>query len=77
MIIDFRVRPPYKSYLEAVMFQNLSRSKDFSRRLGMPQAVSVAELSLEKMLLEMREAGITKARHSRKNGQSGFGTDKK
>lgn len=61
MIIDFRVRPPYKSYLEAVMFQNLSRSKDFSRRLGMPQAVSVAELSLEKMLLEMREAGITKA----------------
>lgn len=61
MIIDFRVRPPYKSYLEAVMFKNLPRSKGFSQRLGMPQAPSVAELSLEKMLLEMCEAGITKA----------------
>lgn len=61
MIIDFRVRPPYKSYLDAVMFKNLPRSKGFSQRLGMPQAESVTELSLEKMLLEMKEAGITKA----------------
>jgi len=61
MIIDFRVRPPYKSYLQAVMFKNLPRSKNFSKRLGMPQAASVTDLSLEKMLLEMSEAGITKA----------------
>lgn len=74
MIIDFRVRPPYKSYLEAVMFQNLSRSKDFSRRLGSRSGLC-AELSLEKASGK-REAGITKA-VIQEEWPTGFGTDKK
>lgn len=61
MIIDFRVRPPYKSYLTTVMFRDLPRSKDFSQRLGVSQAPSVSKLSLELMLKEMEKAGITKA----------------
>lgn len=58
MVIDFRVRPPYGSYLNAVMYRNLSRSARFSEKLGMYQAKSVQEKSMELLLQEMDEAGI-------------------
>jgi Predicted metal-dependent hydrolase of the TIM-barrel fold len=60
MIIDFRLRPPYKSYLDAIMYRDLIRSKKMSERIGMYQAESVQKLDLELTLKEMREAGIDK-----------------
>lgn len=60
MIIDFRLRPPYKSYLNAIMYRELARSQKMSERVGMYQAESVQKLDLNLTLKEMREAGIDK-----------------
>ncbi len=60
MIIDFRLRPPYKSYLDAIMYRELERSKKMSERIGMYQAESVQKLDLELTLKEMKAAGISK-----------------
>ncbi|MGN0159133.1 MAG: amidohydrolase family protein [Brotaphodocola sp.] len=60
MIIDFRLRPPYKSYLDAIMYRELARSQKMSERIGMYQAESVKKLDLNLTLQEMKEAGIDK-----------------
>lgn len=60
MIIDFRLRPPYKSYLKAIMYRELERSAGMSRRIGLYQPESVRKLDLGLTMEEMREAGITK-----------------
>ena len=59
MIIDFRLRPPFKSYLKAIMYRDLERSKSMSERIGMYQPESVQKLNLELTMEEMRKAGIT------------------
>lgn len=58
MIIDFRIRPPYGSFLDAIMYRDIDRSASFSKKMGMYQARSVSEKSLELMMEEMDEAGI-------------------
>ncbi|MEL7564559.1 MAG: amidohydrolase family protein [Dehalobacterium sp.] len=61
MIIDFRLRPPYGTYLETIMYRDLEFCEaNFTHRMGMYQAQSVKSRSLELMLQEMDEAGITK-----------------
>lgn len=58
-IIDFRLRPPYGGFLDA----NFSRVKiieRFTNQLGFEQAPSVKQLSMDLLLDEMTEAGITK-----------------
>lgn len=58
-IIDFRLRPPLRGFLNA----NFSRVKiieRFTGQLGFRQADSVRELSIDKLLAEMDEAGIEK-----------------
>ncbi len=60
MIIDFRLRPPYKSYLNAIMYRELERSQKMSERIGMYQPESVRQRNLDLTLKEMREAGIDK-----------------
>ena len=59
MIIDFRCRPPYKSYLSAIMYRDLPRSERMSQRIGMEQAPSVRKLDLELTIQEMDSAGIS------------------
>lgn len=73
MILDVRVRPPYKGYLDTIMFRNTPRTAGISRRLGSPQAPSVSEHSLELMLQEMEQAGITKAVIPGRRANPGFG----
>ena len=59
MIIDFRLRPPYKSYLKTIMYRDLERSKKMSERIGMYQPESVQKLELALTIAEMQAAGIT------------------
>lgn len=59
MIIDFRLRPPFKSYLNAIMYRDLERSKRMSERIGMYQPESVQQQDIALTMREMREAGIT------------------
>ena len=60
MIIDFRLRPPFKSYLNAIMYRDLERSAGMSKRIGMEQPESVQKMDLELTMAEMRRAGIDK-----------------
>lgn len=47
MIIDFRVRPPYKSILEAKLWQKKPRSE---QKWGLPTAQSVIEESMHRSI---------------------------
>jgi len=58
MVIDMRVRPPFKGYLNTIMFRDTKRTEGFTKRLGLEQPQSVRELSTELMLQEMDQAGI-------------------
>jgi hypothetical protein len=62
MIIDFRLRPPYGSYLQTIMYRDPEFCKvNFYNKMGMYQPESAKQHSMELMLQEMDEAGITKA----------------
>ena len=58
MIIDFRLRPPVKPYLSGKMY-NLERNKRLSESMGMYQPPSVLNYSMDMLLDEMDEAGVT------------------
>ena len=58
MIIDFRLRPPVNPYLKGRMY-NLERNKRLSEGMGMYQAKSVLNYSMEMLFEEMDEAGVT------------------
>ena len=49
MIIDFRLRPPYKDFLSTAQY-NLKRNAAVSKRFGMWQAESVKQCSMELFL---------------------------
>lgn len=57
-IIDFRYRPPYKSYRETIMYRDLDRARACSEAFGMRQSPAVAARDLEASLAEMDRAGI-------------------
>ncbi len=59
MIIDFRVRPPYKSLGEGALW-NLERRQSFAKRFGKEIAESTKQKSMELLLKEMDEAGVDK-----------------
>lgn len=61
MIIDVRVRPPYKGYLDTIMFRDTERTAGISKRLGVDQPQSVHSRSMDLMFQEMDQAGITMA----------------
>ena len=58
MIIDFRVRPPYKSIKESLLYTRKPRSEE---KWGLKTSQSIIEESMELFIEEMDEAGITKA----------------
>lgn len=58
-IVDFRVRPPAKGFLESKIYAVAENRKRYTQKLGWPLVVSAAEQSMELFLSEMEEAGIT------------------
>jgi predicted TIM-barrel fold metal-dependent hydrolase len=57
-IIDFRLRPPFGSYLDTVMYSNIERTASSAAKKGMEVARSARERSCEVLLQEMDEAGV-------------------
>lgn len=59
MIIDCRLRPPSRGFLQLSLFRDTARTARMSRSFGMPQAPSTAQCSTELLLQEMDRSGIT------------------
>lgn len=57
-IIDFRLRPPMKSFLKMHMYGNIERSAGMAAGLGMQLSPSAAQKSVDMMFKEMDEVGI-------------------
>jgi len=73
-IIDFRLRPPVGGFLTTIMFREKERTMARTRQLSLEPPPSVLELSVEKLLAEMDEAGVTVGVITGRNTGSGFGT---
>lgn len=58
-IIDFRLRPPLKGFLDLIMYANAERRDQATRRHGMEPARSAQTQSMELLLKEMDAAGVT------------------
>jgi predicted TIM-barrel fold metal-dependent hydrolase len=59
-IIDFRLRPPLKGYLSTIMYSQAARRDRITGYHGMAPARSAQEQSIDLLLKEMDEAGITR-----------------
>ena len=59
MIIDFRMRPPARGFLNIGVYDNVERTAKLTECFSMKQAPSVAQKSPELMLQEMDTAGVT------------------
>ncbi len=57
-VIDFRLRPPMKAFLNMVMYANIDRTARMARGIGMELPPSVRQLSFDLMIKEMDEAGV-------------------
>src|SRR5262245_31500583 len=57
-VIDFRIRPPYKDFLDAVMYAQPERRDRFTRQLGLAPSRAATEKSCDLLIAEMDEAGI-------------------
>lgn len=57
-VIDFRLRPPMKAFLDMVMYANIERTERMARGIGMTLPPSVRQRSFDLMLKEMDEAGV-------------------
>lgn len=56
--IDFRVRPPYKGFLDTVMYSDPVRRDRFTRQLGLEPSPAALALSVDLMIKEMDAAAI-------------------
>jgi predicted TIM-barrel fold metal-dependent hydrolase len=59
-IIDFRLRPPLKGFLDTIMYSQGPRRDRITGYHGMKPARSAQEQSIDLLLKEMDEAGITR-----------------
>ena len=57
-IIDFRLRPPLKGFLDMVMYADIKRTARMAAGIGMSLPPSVQQRSVDLMFREMDEAGI-------------------
>ena len=71
-IIDFRVRPPFKGFLDMVMYADPERRDRFTAQLGFGPAPSATQKSMDLLMEELEAAGVEKAvvvgRHSAQLG---------
>lgn len=58
-IIDFRLRPPLKGFLDLIMYANAERRDRLTRQHGMEPAPSAQARSMPMLLEEMDAAGVT------------------
>lgn len=58
-VIDFRLRPPLRGFLDMIMFANPERTARATRMHGFEPAPSVAQKSIDLLLAEMDAAGVT------------------
>ena len=58
-IIDFRLRPPLKGFLDMVMYSAAERRDRITRQHGMEPAESAQKKSMDLLLSDMNEAGVT------------------
>lgn len=58
MIIDFRLRPPAKGFLEMGIYKDLKRVARYAWNFGMELSPSVMNYSMDLLFQEMDEAGI-------------------
>ena len=70
MIIDFRMRPPARGFLNIGVYDNVERTAKLTECFSMKQAPSVAQKSPELMLQEMDTAGVTMGVIPGRNGTS-------
>jgi predicted TIM-barrel fold metal-dependent hydrolase len=59
-VFDFRIRPPYRGFLDTVMYSQPDRRDRFTRQLGLAPAPSAVERSCELLYREMDECEIEK-----------------
>jgi predicted TIM-barrel fold metal-dependent hydrolase len=57
-VIDFRIRPPYKDFLQTVMYMGAARRNDITRKIGFVPSRAADEQSVSLLLAEMDAAGI-------------------
>lgn len=57
-IIDFRLRPPLRGFLDMVMYSNGPRRDRFTRQLGLEPAASATQLSMPLLREEMAQANV-------------------
>jgi uncharacterized protein len=57
-IIDFRIRPPFKGFLDTVMYSQPERRDRFTCQLGLEPSAAANEKSCDLLIKEMDEAGI-------------------
>lgn len=58
-IIDFRLRPPFKGFLDTIMYTKAERRDRVTRQHGMVPAPSAQAKSMDLLLKEMDAAGVT------------------
>ncbi|MEQ1775050.1 MAG: amidohydrolase, partial [Burkholderiales bacterium] len=58
-IIDFRLRPPLKGFLDMIMYAGSDRRDRLTRQHGMEPAPSAQAKSMPMLLDEMDAAGVT------------------
>jgi len=59
-VIDFRIRPPYKGFLDTLMYSQPERRDRFTRQLGLEPSPAATQKSCNLLLREMDEAGISR-----------------
>jgi len=57
-IIDFRIRPPFKSFLASAMYKGAARRDGITRKVGFEPSQAATELSTAKLIAEMDAAGV-------------------
>ncbi len=64
-IFDFRIRPPYKGFLDMLMYAQAGRRNGFTRNLGFEPSPAAEQCSMAMLLDEMDVAGVAKGARRR------------
>jgi predicted TIM-barrel fold metal-dependent hydrolase len=60
MVIDFRIRPPVRGFLDTLMYSAGERRDGFTRTVGFEPSPAAQKQSMDLLLAEMDEAGVDK-----------------
>ncbi|ACL62733.1 amidohydrolase family protein [Methylobacterium nodulans] len=58
-IIDFRIRPPFKDFLGTAMYAGAERRDRMTRSIGFTPSLAAQERSIDLLIQEMDQAGVT------------------